>query len=299
MNVFVTGATGYIGSAVMKAFVRAGHDVTGMTRSDEKVSDIERQGARGHVGNIKEPASYVEVAMAHDALIHTAFEMSEETVSADRTALNTLFRAATQAGDAKQIVLTSGVWVLGNTGGQTVDEDSPLNPIPPVVWRPGHEQSVLSGATGNIVTSVIRPGVVYGGTVGILAGYFKSAMKGESIRIVGDGTNHWAMIHVDDLADQYRRVVEQRAGGVYHATDGSASTYRDIVEAIARAAGKGSTVEAWDIEETRQSIGGFVDGLAINQIVTSAKTEQNLGWYPRYRSFVRSSREMYDEWVRG
>lgn len=299
MNVFVTGATGYIGAAVVKALVRAGHEVTGMTRSEEKIPAIERLGAKGHVGNIKAPASYTEVAMAHDTLVHAAFEMGEETVSADRTAINTLLRAARTAGGERHIVFTSGVWVLGNTHGQTVDETSPLDPIPPVAWRPDHEASVLTGATDRIVTGVIRPGVVYGGGTGILAGYFKAADEGAPVRIVGDGANCWAMVHVDDLADLYRRVIERRAGGVFHATDGSALTVRTIAEAIAKSAGKGSRVETWAVEEARETLGGFVDGLAIDQIVASPRSERELGWLPRYRSFVRNARDMYDEWAQG
>jgi nucleoside-diphosphate-sugar epimerase len=107
------------------------------------------------------------------------------------------------------------------------------------------------------------------------------------------------LVHVDDVADLYCRVVEQRAGGVYHATDGSALTLREIVDAVAAVAPRKSTIETWSVEEARRSIGGFADGLAIDQIVASTASEQRLGWRPRFRSFARSRQEMYDEWIRG
>ncbi|MBI4552465.1 MAG: NAD-dependent epimerase/dehydratase family protein [Candidatus Latescibacteria bacterium] len=296
MNVFITGATGYIGSAVVTALVRAGHEVSGLVRSEAKARLVEQQGAKAVVGDIKQPETYRDIAGRHDAVIHTAFDMSGETVAADRATVETLIKAAQTAGGRKTIIFTSGVWVLGSTGGRTMDETAAVNPIPPVVWRPEHERLMLSAATADLATVVIRPGVVYGGSRGILAGYFKAASEGQPIRIVGDGTNHWAMVHVDDLADLYRRAVERRLTGVFHGTDGSALTVREIVETIARSAGRSSAVETWPVDSARQTLGGFADGLAIDQVVLSAASERELGWLPRFRSFVRRGEELWREW---
>jgi nucleoside-diphosphate-sugar epimerase len=180
-----------------------------------------------------------------------------------------------------------------------VDETAPLNPILLIAWRPEHERVVLSAATGTLARAVIRPGVVYGGSRGILADYFKTASEGQPIRVVGDGTNHWAMVHVEDLADLYRRVVERRTGGIFHGTDGSAPTVREIAETIARCAGQGSPVEAWPLDSARQTLGGYADGLAIDQIVASTVSERELGWLPRFRSFVRRGEELFREWRQG
>ncbi|MEA2695043.1 MAG: hypothetical protein QOJ16_4430, partial [Acidobacteriota bacterium] len=115
MRIFLTGATGYIGQAVVRELTAAGHQVTGLARSEEKAAVLEGLGARGAVGDIKEPGSYREIATDQDALIHTAFEYSAGTVDADRMAVETLIAAAL-GGKAQVLVYTSGIWVLGQTG---------------------------------------------------------------------------------------------------------------------------------------------------------------------------------------
>lgn len=188
MKVFATGGTGYIGQAVVRALARARHEVTTLTRSagDRKAPT----GVELHQGDIRDPGSWRYRAAEHDALVHLAFEYSTETVAADRTAVETLVAAAGQ-GVPRQVVYTSGCWVLGDSGPLVADEATPLeHPAPLVAWRPAHEMAVLGAAREQLVTSVIRPGLVYGGAGGLTGAFFKSALERGAATLIGEGNNH-------------------------------------------------------------------------------------------------------------
>src|SRR5262249_48210609 len=112
-------------------------------------------------------------------------------------------------GTGKPFVYTSGIWVLGDTGGRVVDENAPANPVALVAWRPAMEQMVLSASADTIRAIVVRPGVVYGRGGGIAADFVQSARGSGAARYVGAGENRWPVVDVDDLADLYASAVER------------------------------------------------------------------------------------------
>src|SRR5687768_2221827 len=199
MRVFLTGATGYIGSAVAAALRNAGHEVGALIRPDADSKHLRDLGAFLIAGDLESLPSLRDQLESYDAFVHTA-QSRQRTVEGDRAAVDT-FTAL-----PGHFVYTSGVWVLGNTSSS--DETSPVNPLPLVAWRPPHEELVL-GSGG----AVLRPGCVYGGRQSLLADWFVSASQNRPLQIVGDGTNRWAMVHLHDLTDLYVRALEQRTAG--------------------------------------------------------------------------------------
>src|SRR5204862_179146 len=131
-------------------------------------------------------------------------------------------------------IYTSGCWVQGPTDG-VADESTPAKPARAVSWRPAHEQAALEMARDGIRSVVVRPGIVYGGARGgIPAMFFGTALKHGAAQTVGAGENHWPLVHIDDLAELYVRLVERApAGSVYYAADASRLTQREIAEAAA------------------------------------------------------------------
>jgi nucleoside-diphosphate-sugar epimerase len=295
MRLFLTGATGYIGSAVLDALLRAGHQVTALVRDPEKAERVSRRGVEPVVGDLSKPTSYSTAAVAADGIVHTAYEYSKKGPKVDRQALETLLASAERrasTGQPAALVYTSGVWVLGDAR-TPADESTPLKPTPHVAWRPELEQLVL-GAGRGVRTVVVRPGIVYGGARGIIGDLLKDAMNG-LVRVVGEGKNHWPCIYDRDLADLYVRVSTfPDASGVFHANDEADENVADIVEAIARHAKMRPDVRHVPIDEARAKMGAYADALALDQLVRSPRARA-LGWAPTLHSVAGNVSRLFEE----
>ena len=296
MQVFVTGGTGYIGSAVVTELVKATHQVTGLARSEEKESELEDLGATPVRGDLRNVASFTDLAAEHDTIIHIGFERSPAGYAADRAVMEGLLSAASAASGTRHVIYTSGLWVLGSVSQAPVDEVASTDqPVQLVKWRPPHERLVLDAATDSMTTSVIRPGMVYGGSGGILESFFTSADKGEPVVHVGDGNNRFCFVHREDLAELYRLVVEKHASGIFHGIDNAFIKIADAARAVSQAAGKGSVVQSQPLENARAEMGLFADALCTDQAVV-ARRSRELGWLPAHPPFTESARAAYQEW---
>ncbi len=301
MRVFMTGASGYIGSAVARELVRAGHEVTGLHHSGEREDVVLAAGATPIRGDIADPATYAEVAAGHDVLIHLAADY-DDMVASDAAAVDTLIEAARShmIRDA-HLIYTSGCWVLGETGGTLADEDYPADhPAEIVAWRPAHEERVLGipGEGSDLTATVIRPGMVYGGVAGLVTPMFASAAEEGAARFVGDGENHWSMVHRNDLATLYLRVVEERASGIFHGVDDSPMRVIDVVRAASEAAGAGGETRSVPVEEARSSLGPVADALLLDQTLVTHRAEE-VGWKPAHPSFVEGAGAAWREYRLG
>ncbi len=302
MRIFLTGATGYIGAAVLDALVKAGHDVTALVRDNEKARRVGKRGARPLVGNLAEPDSYKAAADAQDGYVHTAFDRpSGKGPEIDRSVIDALIAAAKRPRTASAnapakrfIIYTSAVWVIGPSP-DPATEDSPLNPTAVASWRPAHESLVLDAATSTLRTMVVRPGVVYGNGGGMVGDLLKMASNG-LVRVVGDGNNHWPLVYDRDLADLYAKLVANPdASGVYHANDEGDERVNDIIAAIKPHVAHKPDVRYVPIEEARTKMGPMADALALDQVVRSARARA-IGWTPSLHSVAGNAARLLEEW---
>lgn len=295
MRIFVTGATGYIGSAVVRELAEAGHQVVGLTRVPEKTSYLEGLGARTVVGDIRDAASYRAEAEGADALIHVAAEDSEARPEVDRAAVDALLSAA-EEGRASVFLYTSGCFVLGETGDIPADESASTEGAPEMVaWRPAQEERVLEAAGAGLATAVVRPGMVYGGKEGAFAAFFATAQEKGAAEFVGDGANRWSPVYRGDVARLYRMIVEREARGIFHCAE-PAELVGKLAMAASRAVGAGGATERVRVEEARKEMGDFADALAMDQVMACARSRE-LGWAPEHPPFIESADAVYEEWV--
>lgn len=296
MQVFVTGATGFIGLAVATAFARRGHRVLGLARTSEKARELARLEVEPVLGALQEPATWRERASACSVYVHCAFEYSGRGFELDRNTLRVLTELGGRKGSARKLLYTSGVWVYGDTGARSVDESTPVNPPKFVAARVENEHFALSCARPELATLVLRPGCVYGGMGSLTAAWFDGATKGAA-RFVGDGTQRWAMVHRDDLAELYVLAAESNlACEVLNATDRSRNSIRDCTEAASRVAGGKGRVESIPVDEAVQTFGPMAEALAFTQHVDSSKAARLLGWQPRHAGFVDEVERHYLAW---
>ena len=295
MRIFLTGGSGYIGSAVLEAFMRAGHQVDALVRNSEKAAAVQARGAHPILGDLGQPASYADAAAAADGVVHTGYEYSPRGPQIDATVLDVILASSRRR--KRFVIYTSGVWVLGACP-TPADETAPVNPVAISAWRADHEERVLNGATATLRTAVIRPAIVYGGSRGIVGEVFKDAAN-SLVRVIGSGDNHWPLVYDRDLADLYVRVAASSdACGIFHANDEGDERVNDLVAAIAAHAKTSPSVRHVPLPEARKKMGPYADALALDQIVRSPRARA-LGWHPCVHSVAGNAARLFEEWRRG
>jgi len=272
MRVFLTGGTGYVGSAVALALRQRGHEVAALVRPESDSTQLREAGVFIVAGDLDSLPQLSRTLSVYDALVHAAFA-SQEAVAKDRLAVDAL------SAQENFFLYTSGVWILGDSKGKTLDEKSPVNPLHLVSWRPTHEKIALDSGG-----AVIRPGCVYGGKQSMFEDWFVAADQKQPIKVPGDGKNRWALVDLHDLAECYVRVIEERKPGIHHAIDDSRSSLNECAKAIAPS----GRIEHVPAE------GFMAEALTVDQIVSSEATRRALGWLPR-RTFVNSMDEQWRE----
>lgn len=281
MNVFVTGATGYIGTAVVEALRVEGHDVSGLARSVEAATKLESMGVEVVWGSLTELSALYRGARAADAVVHLGATGQEDQAEVDTAAVSAMLNAV--EGTGKPFIYTSGIWVLGDTGRRVADEDAPLRPTEIVAWRAEVEGTMRDAAAWGIRSVIVRPAVVYGRGGGTPGMFVSAARRKGVVRYVGDGSQRWPFVHVDDLAALYVLAVDAPTDTVLNAADGSALPVRDVAEAAAQA--NGAETESWPLEEAREKLGPYADALALDQQV-SCERALGLGWKPSRPSVI-------------
>ncbi len=294
MNVFITGATGYIGFSVAQAFRRAGHQVWGLTRSAAKAAVLEQQEIWPVIGSLQQPGSYKAAAERCTVLIHCAAEYQHDWAAVERQTIEMLLAASRRGLQPKTLVYTSGSWVYGDTHGRIVDETTA--PVQFVIGahRPDIEQLVLHADVRGLV---MRPAMVYGKRGGMTGAWFAEAAHDKALNIPGNGRNHMSMVHVEDLAQGYLRAVESQAKGeIFNFADRSRSTLRDLATAAARAAGFTGQVQFMPLSVAAKRMGLEAEAYSLDVLVNADKAQRVLGWEPKHYLFIDEADTYFKAW---
>jgi nucleoside-diphosphate-sugar epimerase len=273
MRVFVTGATGFIGSAVTKELISAGHQVLGLARSDAGAESLIAAGAEVQRGDLTDLESLRSGAAASDAVIHTAFvhDFSKfaEVCEIDRVAIETL--GSVLAGSDRLLIVSAG------TGGPNVDEDTapPPSPMPRV-----SEQAAIALGEKGVRVSVVRLPQVHDPVKQGLVSYVIPIAREKGVSAyLGDGANRWPAAHVLDVARLYRLALEKNvAGARYNAIAEEGVSFREIAEAIGR--GLKIPVVSISSEEVAGHFGWLAMFAGFDMPSTSKLTRERTGWEP-------------------
>lgn len=288
MKIFVTGATGFIGSAIVKELNAAGYQVLGMARSEEGAKSLIAAGAQVHRGDVEDLNSLRSGAAASDGVIHTAFihdfSKFKEVCEIDRRAIEAL--GSTLAGSDRPLLVTSGTGVVASAPGRpATEEDEPVSG-PNSVPRVASEEAAASAASKGARVSVVRlPQVHNTFKQGLITYAIAMAREKGVSAYVGDGSNRWPAVHLLDAARLYRLVLEKGSSGAkYHAVAEEGVPVRDIAEVIGRHLNV--PVVSKSPEEAREHFGWLGVFVGLDCPASSAQTQQRLGWHPVQTSLL-------------
>ncbi len=291
MKVFVTGATGYIGAAIVQELQAAGHDVLGLARSDDSAAELERRGVAVHRGDVTDVESLAAGARAADGVIHTAFihDFSRyvENTRVDERAVEAM-AAALERTD-KPFVATSGTTVL--TPGRLGTEDAAPDPASPGFAR-ARSEAALPWAERGVRASVVRlPPTVHGpGDTAFVPALVGTARRTGVSVVIGDGEARWPAVHRLDAARLFRLALERaEPGSRFHGVAEEGVPLREVAHAIG--AGLGVPVRSVTPDEAADHFGFLSGFLALDNPTSSAITRAALGWEPTERGLIADIRE--------
>jgi nucleoside-diphosphate-sugar epimerase len=287
MNVALTGATGFIGSHVLTELHKHGHEVTALVRDDAQADVVATRGATPTVVDLYDRPAVVSVLGAADGAIHTASPGDATSADLESAVVDAVVDAF--AGTGKPYVCISGLWVYG--ANSAISEESPFKAPALVAWKEPIEGRVLGARDMRAV--VIVSSVAYGDGGGGIPGLLLGSPRDDTGNLImlGSGRQHWSTVHVADLADFFRRVLEDdSARGRYVIGNGVNSTVAELTEAAAVAAGAAGAVAGSD-EEARARLGDyFAEVLLLDQSTDAAKARTELDWSPSHPALVEEFR---------
>ena len=287
MKVALTGATGFIGSHVLRELQDHGHEVTALVH-DATQADKVAPGAQTAVVDLYDRPAVVNLLRQADAAIHTASPNDETSAAFDGAVVDAAIEAF--EGTGKAYISVSGIWVYGANA--AISEQSPFNAPAMVAWKEPNERRVLDA--GNLRGVVVVSSVAYGDGGGAIPGLLLGSPRDDAGNLImlGTGQQHWSNVHVADLAEVFRRVLEdETAHGYYVIGNGLNPTVAELTEAAAVAAGAPGAVPGSETEARTRLGDYFAEVLLLDQGTDAARARAELGWKPSRPSLTDEFRQ--------
>ena len=290
MQVFITGATGYIGGSLADALRRAGHAVSGLARSQGSAAALKERGISPVRGTLDDSAVLAQAARDADVTVNAA--------SADHRAAAEAMLGAI-AGTAKTFIHTSGSSIVGTPARgelveQVFDEDTPFTPSPARAARVEIDRLVRAAASNGVRSAVIAPSLIYGRGSGLnphsiqVPWLIAVAKKYGVPKHIGSGENRWSNVHIDDLVTLYLLAIEKAPAGAFYFAENGENSMREMCEAIGRMLGQGGRTQAMTVEEAAAEWGEgpASNTMGSNSRVRAKRARAELGWRPHGPSLI-------------
>lgn len=287
MKVFLTGATGFIGSAIAKELIENGYTVLGLARNEAAEAKLISAGVTPYHGDMTDPQSLIEGAKQADAVINagTAMQNPMDRGNIETNAVRVILEAL--HGTNKPFIYTSDQLIYGDTGNIIANEDTPLNPPPFIAWRVELEKEILNSVEQGVKAMIVRPVAVYGYNAGAMTMFIHAAKEQGAAYYVGDGTARWSVVHVADLARLYRLMLENSTAGTLLCASAEPSvSMKELMTAIGQAAGV--PTRSVSLEEAKQGIQLVLppDFFTQSLQISAEGARSTLGWKTQAPSVI-------------
>jgi nucleoside-diphosphate-sugar epimerase len=290
MKIFITGASGYIGGSVADALMAAGHQVSGLARSDEVAAALAKRGMTPARGTLDDAAVLAKAAHDADATVNAAN-------AGHRGAVDAMLKAL--AGTGKTFVHTDGSSIVGTRArGELVetifDEDTPFTPTPQRAPRVAIDDMVRRAAGNGVRSVVIAPSLIYGRGRGLnphsiqVPWLIEVAKKFGVVKHIGPGENRWANAHIDDVITLYALAIDKAPPGAFYFAENGENSMREVCAAISRMLGQGGRTQSMTVEEAAAEWGEGPanDTMGSNSRVRAKRARAELNWRPQARSLI-------------
>ncbi|PUA17346.1 NAD-dependent epimerase/dehydratase family protein [Glaciimonas sp. PCH181] len=302
MNVFITGATGFIGGSVAARFVAEGYKVRGLVRTEAQAARLLTLGIEPVLGTLEDVAILTAEAQRADAVINAA---SSDNLPAVEALLNAL------AGSGKVFIHTSGSSVVGDDArgewaSETIfDENTVYTPAPEKAKRAALDQLIIDAAQRGVRSVILCNTMIYGNGLGLnpysvqIPPLVAQAQKSGIARFVGKGLNIWSNVHIEDVVELYLLAVKKAPAGSFFYVENGESSYADITAAIAERMHLGAP-QSWPVEEAIKEwgFGHAVYSFGSNSRVSANRARKELGWAPKHTSvsaWIKHDMKISDE----
>ncbi len=291
MNIFVTGAAGYIGGSVAAALMGAGHRVSGLVRNDERAAQVRSRGIVPMLGTLDDEALLARCARTADAVIHCADADHRASVASILNALR---------GSGKTFIQTSGSGIVADgANGERSDsvyaDDTPVRPVPAREARVALNRDILATAQHGVRAIVIAPTMIYGRGTGAnpnsiqVPKMMALARKAGVAKFIGRGENIWSNVHIEDLADLYLAALDRAPAGAFYYAENGECSIKQIAEEIARALKLGGTASMTQAEAAAEwGEGPARWSFGSNSRVRAVRARSELGWVPHREGLLAS-----------
>jgi nucleoside-diphosphate-sugar epimerase len=287
MKIALTGPTGFVGSHILAELVSHDHEVTALVRDDAEATSVTDKGATPAIVDLYDRSAVVKLLHDADGAVHTASPGDETSARLDSAVVDAAVEAF--GANGKPYAHVSGLWVFGSN--TSITEESPYHAPAMVAWKEAVDQRILgeAGMRGILIVSGTAYGDGGGGIPGILLGSPRDSAG--NLIMLGTGGQHWATIHVADLAAVFRAALENdTARGKFVVGNGLTPTVAELTEAAAVAVGAPGAVPGTE-QEARARLGDyFAEVLLLDQVTKAAKARAGLGWQPTHPGLVEEFR---------
>lgn len=286
MRVLLTGGTGYIGSAVARDLLGAGHEVLALARSKSSEDRVSELGCRALRGGMTDAADWLPQMGAVDGVVHLAATFGSDMAAAEAAFLDDLIAWSAARVDPPPLVYTGGCWLYGAVGSDTAVEGTPFDPLPAFAFMVDHRSRLI--AEPSLSTRVVHPAMVWDADGGTLSSFIEAAKEGWPPVVTGSLDTRWTMVQRDDLARLYRLAMERGEGGAdYHGVGESGVAVGAIAGAVAARFGAPAPVVR-SVAEAVADLGDWAAGLGLDQTMDAPRTRRSLGWHPQAMGVIES-----------
>lgn len=282
MNVFITGGSGYIGSAVVDGLLASDHAVTALARSPQSSEQMQRAGCTVVTGDIRDPQAWLDQVGPVEVMIHLAATLGDDMGAAEKPLLDGLLdhadRGLERTGNRTRLVYTGGCWLFGAVGDRTAVEGTPFDPLPEFAFMVEHRARLFEAP--QVYACVVHPAMVWDEGGGVIRRFLAQAESGVAPKVAGSLQTRWPLVHKDDLAQLYLRAAADGTDGTdYHGVAEPGVPVGDIAAAIAEKFGAPAPVEQ-PVAGVIAELGGWAAGHALDVTMDAPSTRESLGWAP-------------------